>query len=127
MEMPWYSVFSFLFFFCLEATLGKDTWMRATSATAMVIFSRVLFRKLLDHNYIKVSSQQLRGTLTDILKDILWLKILWAWIKMRTNSLIKTLVNILKQKSTKMPRRLSLTKKKKKCNPTLPRTLHQNR
>ena len=101
--------------------------MMVTSATIMAIFLKVLFRKLLDHNYIKVSSQQLRGTLTDILKDILWLKILWAWIKMRTNSLIKTLVNILKQKSTKMPRRLSLTKKKKKCNPTLPRTLHQNR
>ena len=24
MEMPWYSVCSFVFFFCLEATLGKD-------------------------------------------------------------------------------------------------------
>ena len=67
MEMPWYSVFSFLFiffFFCLEATLGKYTWMRATSATAMVIFWKVVFQKLLDHSYVKVSSQQLGGTLT---------------------------------------------------------------
>ena len=36
--------------------------MRATSTISMVIFSKVLFRKLLDH--VKISSQQLRGTLT---------------------------------------------------------------
>ena len=55
----------FFFFVCLEVTLlGKDTWMRATSATAMVIFSKVLFRKLLDHSYVKVFSQQLGGTST---------------------------------------------------------------
>ena len=55
----------FIFFFlAFEATLGKDTWIRATSATAMVIFSKVLFRKLLDHSYVKVSSQQLGSTLT---------------------------------------------------------------
>ena len=45
---------------CLEAALGKDIWMRATSTTVMVIHSKVLFRKLLDH--VKVSSQQLQGT-----------------------------------------------------------------
>ena len=40
--------------------------MRVTyaTATAMVIFSKVMFRKLLDHSYVKVSSQQLEGTLT---------------------------------------------------------------
>ena len=38
--------------------------MRVTSATVMIIFLKMLFRKLLDHNYVKVSSQQLRGTLT---------------------------------------------------------------
>ena len=54
----------YFYFFCLEATLGKDTKMRATSATVMAIFSRVLFRKLLDHSHDKVSPQQLRGTLT---------------------------------------------------------------
>ena len=64
-----FCVFTFIhffllwFFFCL-ATLGKDTWMRATSATVMVTFSKVLFRKLLDHSYVKVSSQQLGDTLT---------------------------------------------------------------
>ena len=60
-----FCVFIFIFiFFCLEPTLGKDTWMRVTSATAIVIFSKVLFRKLLDHSFVKVSSQQLGGTLT---------------------------------------------------------------
>ena len=27
-----------IFIFCLEPTLGKDTWMRATSTTVMAMF-----------------------------------------------------------------------------------------
>ena len=77
--------------------------MRVTSATVAVIFSEVLFRKLLDHSYFKVSSQQLRGTLTTAFRK--------TWIKIRTNSFIKTLVNITKQKPTKVPWKLSLAKK----------------
>ena len=53
----------YFYFFCLEATLGQD---RATSATVMVIFSKVPFRKLLYHSYVKVSSQQLWDTLTTV-------------------------------------------------------------
>ena len=66
------------------------------------------------------------NTYTDnsILKDILRLKILRTWIKIRANSFIKTLVNIMKWKSTKVPWKLSLAKKK--CDPALERTLHQN-
>ena len=79
----------------------------------MVIFSKVLLRKLLYHSYVKVSSRELRDTLS-ILKDTLWLKILLTWIKICANSFIKTLVNNLKRKSTKVPWTLSLTKK----NPT---------
>ena len=37
--------------------------MRATSATVRVIFSKMAFQKLLGYDYVKVSSQQLRGTL----------------------------------------------------------------
>ena len=33
----------FIFIFCLETALGKYTWMRATSATVMVILSKVPF------------------------------------------------------------------------------------
>ena len=47
-----------------------------------------------------------------ILKVTLRLKILWTWIKIRANSFIKTLVNNMKRKSTKVPWILSLTKKK---------------
>ena len=69
----------------------------------MVIFSKVLFRNLLYHSYVKVSSQQLWDTLR--------LKILWTWIKIRANCFIKTLVNNVKGKSTKLPWALSLAKK----------------
>ena len=57
--------------------------MKATSATAMVIFSKVLFRKLLDHSYVKVFYQQsFEGHPT--------VKELRTWIKIRANSSIKT-------------------------------------
>ena len=45
------------------------------------------------------------------MKDTQRLKILWTWIKIRANSFIKTLVNNMKRKSTKVPWTLSLTKK----------------
>ena len=45
------------------------------------------------------------------MKDTLRLKILWTWIKIRANSFIKTLVNNMKRKPTKVPWTLSLTKK----------------
>ena len=35
---------------------------------------------------------------------------LWTWIKIRSNSFIKTLLNIMKQKSTKLPQKLSPAK-----------------
>ena len=40
--------------------------MKATSATVLVIFSKKPFRKLLNHNYVKVSSLQLKGTLKTV-------------------------------------------------------------
>ena len=40
--------------------------MRTSSATVMVLFSKVPFRNidLLDHSYVTLFSQQLQGTLT---------------------------------------------------------------
>ena len=58
-----YFILFIYLFFCLEETLGKDTYMRATSATDLVILSTVPFRKFPNHNYVKVSSQQLRHAL----------------------------------------------------------------
>ena len=115
MEMPWYSLLSFLFlFFCLEAMLGQDTY-ETTSATVMVIFSKVLFRKLLITAMLKFILNNCETHNSSILKDALRLKILWTWIKIRANSFIKTLVNIMKRKSTKVPWTLSLAKKMRPC------------
>ena len=102
MKMPLYSVSSFLPF-CLQPTLGKDTWMRATSVTVMVTFSKVPFWKLLDHNYVQSSFSTItRHIDNSILKENLKLKILQTWIqtKIHANSFIKTWVNIMKRKST---------------------------
>ena len=85
--------------------------MRATSATVMVIFSKVLIRKLLHHSYEKsFFSTITRHINNSILKDTLRLKILWTWINIRANLFIKTLVNNMKRKSTKVPW-TSLTRK----------------
>ena len=49
MKVPWFSVFSFLFF-CLKPTVRKITWMRTAYVTVMVFFSKAPFWKLLDHS-----------------------------------------------------------------------------
>ena len=117
-------IFIFIFILLLFRRNVRTRLIRATSATVMVIFSKVLLRRLLYHSYVKVSFRELLDTLS-ILKDTLWLKILWTWIKIRANSFIKTLVNNMKRKTTKVPWTLSLTKKK--CDSALQRTLYQNR
>ena len=120
MKISWYTVCSFLFF-CLEPTLGKDAWMRATSTNVMVIFSKMPFWKLLGHNYIQSSFSTISRCIDNsILKDTLQLKILRTWIKICANLFIKAWVNIIKRKSTKVPWKLSLAKKKKKKKNTTP-------
>ena len=77
--------------------------MRASSTTVMAIFSMVLLRKLIDHIYVQCSFSRIATHIENsTLKEILQLKILWTWIKIRVNTFIKTLVNIMKQKSTKV-------------------------
>ena len=115
----------FIFIFCLEPTLGKDTWMRASSATVMVFFSKLPFWKLLDHNYVQTSCSRIaRHIEKSILQEIPQLKILWTWIKLCANTFIKTWANIMKRKSTKVPWKLSLTKKH---DPARQRTFYQSR
>ena len=98
---------------------GKETWMRATSATLMVIFLKVPFWKLLHHNYDQSSfSKIMRHIDKNILKETLKLKIL------RDNLFIKTWVNIKKQKSTIMTWKWSLLKQ---GHPALKRMFYQNR
>ena len=43
----------FCYYFCLEATVRKDAWMRTTSITVLACFSKVAFWKLLDHSYVQ--------------------------------------------------------------------------
>ena len=87
------------YYFCLEPTVRKNTWMRTTSITVMVIFSKVAFWKLLDHCYV----QSLISTITrhidnNILKDTQQFYILWTWMNMRTKSFIKIVVNVTERR-----------------------------
>ena len=55
MNMPWYSVFSFLFF-RLEATLQENNWMKMTSVAVMVDFYfESVIPKVLDRSYVQRS------------------------------------------------------------------------
>ena len=52
------------FFFCLEPALRKDTWIRMTCVTVMVIFRKCHSKSYLITAMFRVPSQQIRGTLT---------------------------------------------------------------
>ena len=113
MVWRYHSVCSFLF----RTNIKKGYLNEASSTTVMAIFSMVLLRKLIDHIYVQCSFSRIATHIENsTLKEILQLKILWTWIKIRVNTFIKTLVNIMKQKSTKVLWKLSFTKK------TRPRT-----
>ena len=106
---------------------GPDFWMvwRCHDTLCIHFYLFFLFRsneavipRVSWSQLAKVYSQQLRGTLTTTF---------WKTrrcIKIHANSFIKTLVNIMKQESAKVPWKLSLAKK---YDPALQRTLHQNR
>ena len=112
------------YYFCLEPTVRKDTWMRTTSVTVMAFFPKVAFWKLLDHSYVQSSfSINTRHIENSILKDTLQLNIFRTWINLRATSFIKTSVN-MKQKSMTVPRKRSVAQKYK---PALQRTLNLNR
>ena len=99
------------YYFCLEPTVEKGTWMRATSVTVMIICLKVAFWKILHHSYDQSSFSVItRHIENSILKDTLQLNILRTWIKLRAKSFIKTSVNI-KQKSMKVPGKSSVSQK----------------
>ena len=101
------------YYFCLEPTVRKDTWMRTTSVTVMAFFPKVAFWKLLDHSYVQSSfSINTRHIENSILKDTLQLNIFRTWINLRATSFIKTSVN-MKQKSMTVPRKRSIAQKSK--------------
>ena len=90
--MVFYVIIFIVFCSEFEQTARKETWIKVN---------------------IRVPSQQLRGTFTRAFWKTLYsqLKILRTWIKTRAKSLLKTWVNIIKQKSTKVPGKLSVAQK----------------
>ena len=116
MKVPWYSPNSFLIFCLLRSNGKKNTWMRTIFVMVMVIISKVQFWKLLDIGCFQ-SSQQLRFTLTN---DI-W-KTPYSWRFYRhgpTYVSILSWINIMKQKSAKVPWKLLVAQK---SDPVLWRT-----
>ena len=70
-------------------------WVRTTSVTVIVIFSKVPFWKFLGHSYTQYSfSTSTKQIVSSILKDVLELKILRIWINIRTNLFIKIRENL---------------------------------
>ena len=59
-------IFIYIYIFCVEKQRFYKISIRPTSATVMVIFSKVLLQTLLYHSYVKVSSQELQDTLTTV-------------------------------------------------------------
>ena len=86
----------YCYYFCLDSTVRKDAWMRTTSITVMVFFSKVGFWKLIDDSYVKSSFSIIENS---IFKDTL-------------QSFIKTSVN-MKQKSMKVYGKKSVAQKSK--------------
>ena len=108
-------------FFCLEATVKKNTWMRTISATVMVIDSEVRFWKLLDFSYVQSSF----WTITRHIDNGIW-KIHYSWRFYGHGStyiLILSWINIMKWKWERVPCKLSVAQK---SEPVLRRTLHWN-
>ena len=92
-KLPWYSVFLFylfIYFFCLEATIKRNTWIRTISVTVMVIISKVLFWKLLDINNVQLYSNiflnNYKAHWQGYFKDTL--QILRTWINIHANSFL---------------------------------------
>ena len=89
------------YFFCLEATVKKNTWMRTISVTVIAIISEVPFWKLLGFSYVQSSFSKI----TRHIENGIW-KILYKWIVYRygsTYTLILSWVNIMKLKWAKIP------------------------
>ena len=101
------------YYFCLEPTVRKDTWVRTTSVTVMAILfeSSILKISYLTTAYIQSSFSRITSHVEKkILKDTLQLNNLRTWINIHTKYFIKTLVNIMKQKSMTVPRKNNLHK-----------------
>ena len=108
MKLPWYSLFSFLFF-CLETTVKKNTWMRTISITVMEIISNVLLWRLFHISYV----QSYFSTFARHIDNGIW-KTPFSWRFYSNGSTyvpILNWLNITKLKWAKVPGRLSFAQK----------------
>ena len=125
MKVPWYSVFSFLFF-CLEPIVKKNIWMRTISVAVMVIISKVLFWKLLDISKNISDISYVQSTFLTFTRHIdnaiSKTPCSWRFYGNRSTCvLILPWVNIMKRKWAKVSRKLSAVQKPE---PILWRTFH---
>ena len=112
MKLSWYSVFSFLLFL-FRANGKKETWMRTTSITVMVIIPKVLFWKLPDFNYVQSSLRATLTTFTSHIDNGIW-KASCSWRFYGNGSIclpILSWVNIINRKWAKVPGRLWVVRK----------------
>ena len=117
-------LFNFFFFFCLEAMIKRNTWIRTISVTVMVIISKVLFWKLLDINNVQLYSNiflnNYKAHWQRHFKDTLQMKILRTWINIHANSFFGKYHEMI---MTMVPWKLSVAKK---SEPVLSRASHQD-
>ena len=115
MKVPWYSLFSFLFF-CLEPMVKKNIWMRKISVKVMVIISKVLFWKLLDISKNISDISYVQSTFLTFTRHIDngISKTPCSWRFYGNGStyvLILLWMNIMKRKWAKVSRKLSVVQK----------------
>ena len=115
MKVPWYSLFSFLFF-CLEPMVKKNIWMRKISVKVMVIISKVLFWKLLDISKNISDISYVQSTFLTFTRHIDngISKTPGSWRFYGNGStyvLILLWMNIMKRKWAKVSRKLSVVQK----------------
>ena len=108
--------------FCLGPADWKNTCMRTTSITVMVIFLKLPFWKLLDHSYVHVSF----SIFTRDIHNGIW-ETLYSWRFYGNGSTYVpnfSWLNIMTQTLMEMARKLSFEEKSK---PVLRTTFHQIR
>ena len=129
MVWRWYVIPCVRFYFLFRTKVKK--WYFDESALPQgydTFFQNVILKVTLSQLCSKFFLNNYVGHDNNMLTTAFWMipGSVREWIMIHANYFIKTWVNIMKQKSTKLPGKLSLSKKKKN-NPSLQQTLHRNK
>ena len=87
MNMPWHSMFSFLFLY-LEATLWESNWVKTTSVAVMFFFREYHSESTSSERCSKFSINNYKAPWQRHLKDTLQLKISWTSVSSLHQELI---------------------------------------